>query len=202
MAIGALGLTVFLIKKDQVAAFEQRFPPNDPAALPLVGGLDGRFIPLPAAPGVPRWVSEVSSIVASGEALNMFAMSPAGLLVLPRKGRTFVVTFGHAWQKLESEWLERDFGRRVALNLIKRDGLLEIRSEQVFAKWHMASDRAPRAASVEEFGVEFDRDLVATVEGVPSNKAIGKTVRGGTSLRLTLPLSALEPVLDKSEALF
>ncbi len=90
----------------------------------------------------------------------------------------------------------------VALNVIAKNGLVEIRAEQVFAKWHMASDRAPRASTVDEFGVEFDRDLVATVEGVPAGKALGKMVRGGTSLRLNLPIASLPPLLDKSEALF
>lgn len=47
--------------------------------------------------------------------------------------------------------LERDFGRRVALNSIAKNGLVEIRAEQVFARWHLASDRAPRASAVEEF---------------------------------------------------
>ncbi len=140
------------------------------------------------------------SLRAAG--LTLLAQSPGGLLVVKRDQRTFVVTFGHARQKLEDEWLERDFGRRVALNSIAKNGLVEIRAEQVFARWHLASDRAPRASAVEDFGVEFDRDLVASVEGVPSDKSLGKTVRGSTSLRLSLPLSSLGGVLDKTEKLF
>jgi uncharacterized protein (TIGR04141 family) len=203
MSADSIGLTVFLLKVDQVSAFDKKFPLNATDAIPLAGGVEGRFIPLPGSPSTPRWVSAVNSLLPDVAAdLGLRSQSPAGLLVLVRGNRTFVVTFGYAWQKLEDEWLERDFGRRVALNVIAKNGLVEIRAEQVFAKWHMASDRAPRASAVEEFGVEFDRDLVATVEGIPADKALGKTVRGGTSLRLNLPISSLPPLLDKGEALF
>jgi uncharacterized protein (TIGR04141 family) len=103
---------------------------------------------------------------------------------------------------LEDDWLERDFGRRMALNLIAKDGLLEIRAEQVFAKWHVASERAPRATTVDEFGVEFDRDLVGAVEGVPRDEKLGTTIRGATSLRLRLAFAELGAFLDKAEGRF
>ena len=119
-----------------------------------------------------------------------------------RASNTFVLSFGHAWQKLENHWLQIDFGLRVALNSIARDKLIGIRAEQVFAKWHIASERAPRASFVEEFGVEFDRDLVGSLEGLSSHKILGKTVRGGTSLRLQVPFSKLGAVLDKAGVLF
>ncbi len=198
----SLGLTVFLLKEDQVAAFDQRFPPAAANALLLAGGLEGRFVPLPSKQGPPRWVTAIKSILQVPESLSLVSQSPAGLLVLVRGGRTFVVTFGHAWLLLQDEWLERDFGRRVALNLMDEGGLLEIRAEQVFAKWHVASERAPRATTVDEFGVEFDRDLVGAVEGVPRDEKHGRAVRGATSLRVTLPLSALGPFLDKCEGWF
>jgi uncharacterized protein (TIGR04141 family) len=123
-------------------------------------------------------------------------------LVLPRAGRTFVITFGHAWIQLKDEWLEPDFGRRVALNLLAPDGLREIRAEQVFARWHIASERAPHTTTVDEFGVEFDRDLVGAVEGRPVDASLGATIRGATSLRLRQPIAAIGAFLDKAERLF
>jgi uncharacterized protein (TIGR04141 family) len=103
--------------------------------------------------------------------------------VVRQDGNTFVLAFGHTAARLEDAWLERDFGRRVALNSIPSNKLIEIHLEQVFAKWHVSRERAPRATSVEEFGVEFDRYLVASVDGIPKDKSLGATVRGSTSLR-------------------
>ena len=202
MADESLPLTIYLLKKDQVAAFDQRFPADAPGTLPLANGLDGRFVPIPSTPRVPRWVTAIAPFLATTNGPSLTAQSPSGLLVLIRAGRTFVISFGHAWQSLQDDWLERDFGRRVALNLMAKDGLLEIRAEQVFAKWHVASERAPRATTVDEFGVEFDRDLVGAVEGVPEDDRLGGRIRGATNFRLSLALAALGPFLDKAEGRF
>ncbi len=198
-----LSLTVFLLKPNQLpklqkelVAGRETFPLSD---------LEGFFLPMPSTSTEPRWLAPVTSILQNPNVPTLLGQSPAGVLVIVRGAKTFVITFGHAWQQLEDEWLESDFGRRVALNSIPRDQLVEIRAEQVFAKWHVADERAPRASSVDEFGVEFDRDLVAVVEGVPSEplaKTLGKTVRGGTSLRVKIPFNTLGNVLDKSGGLF
>jgi uncharacterized protein (TIGR04141 family) len=197
------GLTIFLIRNDQLAAFEKAIAGWGYQSLPLASPLDGYFIPLPSTPAVPRWVTEVRSVLENPSSLALNAQAPAGLLTIRRAGRTFAVTFGHAWQKLDGQWLERDFGRRVALNAIPRNQLVEIRAEQVFAKWHLASERAPRASPIDEFGVEMDRDLVGAIEGVPSDtKRLGKTVRGSTSFRVHLPFKQLVSALDRSKTLF
>ena len=87
-------------------------------------------------------------------------------------------------------------GCDLACGAFIKQSFTEIKAEQVFAKWHLASERAPRAASVEEFGVDFDRDLVAVVEGVPKSRtSLGSLVRGSTSLRLKLPIDELQSAL-------
>ena len=194
-----IGLTIFLLKDKKLGAFEDELiAPLRELAIPVAEPFDGFFIPLPAAnDAAPVWVAPVGSLLAQPIGMDMEAKAPGGLLVLRHSGRTFVVTFGHAWQKLDDGWLERDFGLRVALNVIPRKELVEIRASRYSAKWHLASERAPRASSVEEFGVDFDRDLVAVLEGVPSiSPSLGKTIRGSTSLKVNLPISALANVFD------
>jgi uncharacterized protein (TIGR04141 family) len=198
-----IGLTVFVIKPDQVVALEKALLTPGAGAIPLTAPLDGVFVPLAPFGAEPKCVGAVKSVIQTPITVDLHSKSPAGLLLVRRAGGTFIVAFGHAWMKLEDSWLERDFGRRVALNAIPKDQVVEIKAEQVFAKWHLASERAPRASSAGEFGVEFDRDLVTVVEGIPKMKpSLGKSVRGGTSLRLNLPISELGSVLDESSALF
>jgi uncharacterized protein (TIGR04141 family) len=197
-----ISLSIYLLKPDKVAAFEDDLKKPGINVRALAEPLDGEFIPLPSAEGEPPWVRVVRSALKDQGDLNMIAQSPAGLLTVRRGANTFVVSFGHAWQRLEDQWLEHDFGLRVALNSIPTDKLIEIRAEQVFARWHIASERAPRASFVDEFGVEFDRDLVASLEGIPMDSLFGKHLRGGTSLRVDLPFSQLGAVLDKATKLF
>jgi uncharacterized protein (TIGR04141 family) len=196
-----IGLTIFLLREDQITAFQKALlDPNQLRVIPLSRPLDGAFLPLPSANAdPPGWVRSVGSLLEGPIVADMGAKSPGGLLIVRHLNRTFVISFGHAWQKLADQWLERDFGLRVALNVIPKNDVVEIKAEQIFAKWHLASERAPRASSVEEFGVDFDRDLVAVVEGVPKSRpTLGNTVRGSTSLRVNLPVTELESVLDIS----
>jgi uncharacterized protein (TIGR04141 family) len=185
-----IGLTIYLLKPDQVAAFEADIKTGRDVRA-LAEPLDGEFIALPSAVGEPVWVGVVRGVLQNSAGLALTSQSPAGLLVIRRGPNTFVLSFGHAWQKLENRWLQIDFGLRVALNTIPRDKLIGVRVEQVFAKWHIASERAPRASFVDEFGVEFDRDLVGSLEGLSSHKILGKTVRGRTSLRVQVPFAKL-----------
>jgi len=196
-----LSLSVFLLRPDQVAVFESAILAGR-EVLPLAPPLDGIFLPLPSTPTEPRWLTMVRRLLAAPADLRLHAQAPAGLIFVRRDGNSFVITFGHAWMKIEDQWLERDFGRRVALNSIARNKVVEIRAEQVFAKWHLASERAPRASSVDEFGVEFDRDLVAAVEGIPADDLLGRSIRGATSLRMQLPLDGIGAALDTAATLF
>jgi uncharacterized protein (TIGR04141 family) len=197
-----LPLSIYLLKQDRVPAFEKALHVNPQTALPLAPPLDGYVVPLPLNQTVPQWVGVLNSVLQNPTALSLVGSSPAALMVVRRGPETFVLSFGHAWMKLADDWKEKDFGRRVALNSIKPDKLVEIEIEQVFAKWHVARERAPRASAVDEFGVEFDRDLVASIGGLPSHKILGKKLRGGTSLRVDVEFSTLSDVLDRSSQLF
>jgi uncharacterized protein (TIGR04141 family) len=202
VADAKIGLTIHLLKPDKVANFDSVLKKPGQDIRPLAAPLDGEFIPLPSETGEPSWVDAVRSVLQNSGGLTLESQSPAGLLVVRRGDNTFVLSFGHAWHKLEERWLEPDYGLRIALNAIPRNKLIEIRAEQVFARRHIASERAPRASFVEEFGVEFDRDLLAVLEGIPSNMALGTHIRGGSSLRLQLPISKLGETLDKATRLF
>jgi uncharacterized protein (TIGR04141 family) len=200
-----ISFTIYLLMADYVEEFEKVLLSDNQDLLLLDGQLEGVFAPLEhQSEAPPPWVGAVNSLLEEPIPGDLISRSPAGLLVVWRKPRTYVLPFGQgAWQKLKTEWLERDFGRRVALNAIPPDAVVWLRSEQFLAKWHLASEKAPRASSVEEFGVDFERDLVNAVGGSPALKPeLGERVTGGTSLRVNLPISSLADVLDICSSLF
>jgi uncharacterized protein (TIGR04141 family) len=201
MASDGVNISVYLLKSSRVADFRTEVL-GGPGAVALVAGLDGVFLPLTSPPRSPAWAASVLQMVADPAALSISSQSAGGLLVVYRGAYTFVICFGHAWLRLKPEWLEHDFGRRVALNAIPKDQLLEVNAEQVFAKWHLARERAPRATALHEFGIESERDLVSAVEGVPKDKLLGSVLRGGTSVRIKVPLVTLLSVLDRLASLY
>ncbi|MBX3673099.1 MAG: TIGR04141 family sporadically distributed protein [Burkholderiales bacterium] len=193
-------VSVYLIKASQVSVAESTLFP--PSASPQILRDDipgGKFMALPVDAGAPKWASFVETLLPSGRNVDVLAQTPGGLLWIPHRSKRFLFTFGHAHAKLREEWLEPEFGKKVALSTIPQGQVVEVRAEQVFARWHISSERAPRASAVREFGFESDRDLVAAVEGVPSAMyldSLGSKVRGGTALRIGLYFSKLLPTLD------
>lgn len=160
---------------------------------------EGRFLALHAEASPPKWAEFVSTLLADGGRVDLSAQAPGGLLWVPHGGKQFVFTFGYAHARLKDEWLEPEFGKKVALGVIPQGQVVEVRAEQVFAKWHTSSERAPRASAVREFGFESDRDLVSAVEGVPSptyTKLLGGKVRGGTAFKAAIYFSQLLNTLD------
>ncbi|MDY6949777.1 MAG: TIGR04141 family sporadically distributed protein, partial [Pseudomonadota bacterium] len=194
-----IGLSVYLLRSGAVESVEKTLFSN---AVELAGGIQGRFAPIHSDRKEPVWLKAIRPFLADSNNITLLGESPAGLLLTCCNAHWLVITFGHAWQRLEPQWVEFDFGRRVALNAVPPDRVLEVNSEQVFAKWHLARERSPRATSVKEFALEHDRDLVAAVEGTPLYPILGSTVRGSTSLRLNLPIGSLGAALDLATTLF
>src|ERR1700690_3309291 len=100
-----IGLTIFLVKEDQVASFRRTLVESHQQSIPLSAPLGGVFLPFSSTSGTPDWVEAVGSLLTSPIAGDMRAKSPGGLLVVENQARTFVISFGHAWQKLEDQWL-------------------------------------------------------------------------------------------------
>jgi uncharacterized protein (TIGR04141 family) len=194
-----LGVSVFLLKKSKTAEAQRHLENAGVAVYPLVERIPGgAFITLPAEAEPPKWLKPIS--IADGDAPQLEGQSPGALLWVPRGDKTFVFSFGYGHSKVSDEWVVPDFGKTVALAVVPQGQVREVRAEQVFAKRHIASERAPRASAVREFGFEPDRDLVSAVEGVPESKywpAFGKKVRGGVSFRFELDFDQLIQTLDQ-----
>ncbi len=132
-------LSIFLLKANKEKDLNRDLGDDRTSHLPLASPLEGFFSPFRSDPKNPAWTGPVAGLLQPPGVIDLETQSPGGLLFIRRNARAFVLTFGHAWMRLRNEWLEHDFGRRVALNLMKADSLIELRTEQVFAKWHLAS---------------------------------------------------------------
>ncbi|SEL86280.1 sporadically distributed protein, TIGR04141 family [Variovorax sp. YR750] len=196
-----LGVSVYLLKRSKTAEAQRQLEDASDTVYPLVDSIPGAaFIALPADAGSPKWLRPVSTLLADGAAPQLEGQSPGALLWVPRGEKIFVFTFGYGHSKVKEEWVEPDFGKVLALALVPQGQVREMRAEQVFAKRHIASERAPRASAVREFGFEPDRDLVAAVEGVPESKywpVFGTKVRGGVSFKFDLEVAKLIETLDQ-----
>lgn len=198
MAVEKTTVSAYLLKPGARDSLERRFKTRSP----LTNSLTGWFHLLEAELREPAWLRALSPHLTASSLQNSRGGSPSAVVLIERGPSTFVLTFGHAWMHLDPLWLEPDFGRRVALNAVPPNRVLELNSEQVFARWHVSKERSPSATSIRDFGVALDRDLVAALEGVPSEALFGGVVRGSTSLRMRIVFSSLPAALDRAGVLF
>jgi uncharacterized protein (TIGR04141 family) len=197
MAVDKTSVSIYLLKPGVLAEVEQAFENRSPLV-----NLDGWFHPIEPTRREPSWLQALQPYLGQLNTESLRSEMPAALVLVRRGHQNFLLSFGHSWTLLKTAWLEPDFGRRVALNAIPPSQILELNSEQVFARWHVASERSPRATDFEAFGVALDRDLVAALEGVPSDPLFGGVARGSTSLRVKIHLTTIAHVLDKAAQLF
>src|SRR5690349_249901 len=111
MADPTIPLSIYLLRTERVASFEASLP-IDAAQQSLAPPLDGYAVPLPSGIRPPEWVPVVQSILQDPGAFSLAGQSPAAFVVIREGGRTFILSFGHAWSRLDDDWLEPDFGRR------------------------------------------------------------------------------------------
>lgn len=158
----------------------------------------GMFFPIPGVAKPPQWASTIQPLVAGEAPINLTGQYPGGVLWIPTNNRIFLVSLGYAHTRLDSEWFEPEFGKIASLSIIPPGRVLEVSAEQVFARKHVASERAPKASDVKNFGFQSDRDLVSAVEGTPidaDQRHVGKRISGSTSLRCSLPIHHIPEAL-------
>jgi uncharacterized protein (TIGR04141 family) len=104
MAPIKISLSIYLLKTTALGEVQNLFAGRN--ATQLTNGLDGQFIDFPSPSNPPNWFRAVSGHLAKPSAFNIRGQSTAGMILIPRKKRHFVISFGHAWQYLKPSWLE------------------------------------------------------------------------------------------------
>lgn len=150
----------------------------------------------------PRWARFFSQVIAEAEFGRN--SSTAAVLVVPANKRVFVLTFGQGRHLIDSEFIEMNFGLRVALNSLDANSLRSIDKSSFESYPKQSREQSGRAAELQYFGVDVERDLLRGVTGIPKDKSLGERLSGMDSVKLSLDvdLSTLKALLSKLIAAF
>lgn len=129
---------------------------------------------------------------------NLIASGAGGVLFLPVDDRIFAICFGHIHMALEDEAFERQFGLKVTLNSVPRDGLRTLDLATPDAVTFQKRVQASKDSDVQDFGVDVLRDLARVAGGTPSEASFAKFVAGRDSLSITCKLAS-DDLLNKCE---
>ena len=153
-------------------------------------------------PHPPAWVEFLDE--AAAEELPEIASSLNGaVLVIPRNGRLWLLTFGTGHLFVNEDFADPRFGLRTVLNLVDPEQLRSVGSriyEDVIVRtMKQVSRRSSRAA----FTIDDTRDILRDVTGAPRSQSTwGTELTGGIALSQTIPIAAtgLPDLLDRIEA--
>ncbi|MGH7794581.1 MAG: TIGR04141 family sporadically distributed protein [Candidatus Binatia bacterium] len=150
----------------------------------------------------PRWAKFFKDVVPEAEFGRN--SSTAAVLLVPADKRVFVLTFGQGRHLIDSEFIEMNFGLRVALNCLDANSLRSIDKSSFETYPKQSREQSGRAAELQYFGVDVERDLLRGITGVPKDKSLGERLSGMDSVKLSLEvdLSSLKGLLSKLVAAF
>lgn len=138
----------------------------------------------PARP--PKWVDMFAG--SAEPPLNLKRPSYGAVLLLEAGARYFALTFGSGRHLLAYRSYERNFGLRVALNLVDPDRVRSANSRTFVDSALQVSRQIAEPSDIAGLEVDVQRDLLTRLEGSITRKDLGKRVAGADAARLTRPM--------------
>lgn len=147
----------------------------------------------------PWWVAFLTQGVP--QLGDLFNANSAACLLLRAAGRIFAITFGYGRNLLALDAFEREFGLRVALNIIDPDTLRSVDARTFEELTVMTRSQTSRAASLENFRISQAQDILKAITGIPRDPAFGSRVTGADAAKITF-IPNLFSLGEKCEQLF
>jgi uncharacterized protein (TIGR04141 family) len=177
----------FYLVKEPITDFDAILPPQDgvthwdlrEADLPYAGRL---AVKTPSS-NPPWWAGWLRpSFPDIGNLRNM--SNQAALLLRAPSGRLFVVTFSYGRNLRAVDAFERDFGLRVALNVVDPDSLKSVDARSFEQLTVMTRSQTSRAASLDSFRMSRAEDIMKGVTGKPRDSSFATRITGADAAKI------------------
>jgi uncharacterized protein (TIGR04141 family) len=199
-AIPVRTLTIFLVK-EQVDETEIIDPEEAAQCSETPVSLESRQVGIlfakqtPTTP--PGWLKFFAE--SGAEMPRLRRASVAAAFVTRTAGRFFVLVFGQGRHLIKSGACEERFGLRVTLNSVDPKSLRAVDVSTLEANPFHGTRQASREATLGEFGINLDQDILRAVTGRPTDEQLGRRMTGidSLSVRVRVNLSTLNSLLKR-----
>jgi uncharacterized protein (TIGR04141 family) len=199
-AIPVRTLTIFLVK-EQVGETEIIDPEEAAQCSETPVGIGTRQIGTLFAKQTPTtspgWLKFFAE--SGAEMPRLRRASGAAAFVTRTAGRFFVVVFGQGRHLIKSGTCEERLGLRVTLNSVDPKSLRAVDVSTLESNPFHGTRQASREASLGEFGINLDQDILRAVTGRPTDEQLGRRMTGidSLSVRVRVNLSTLNSLLKR-----
>jgi uncharacterized protein (TIGR04141 family) len=139
----------------------------------------------------PSWLKFVKQ-ATTDPLRELLGQSANAMLILNVSSRWFCICFGHSRSWIEDSKIERRFGMLVTLNCVDIQKLKSVDREEFDTVTRNTRSQTSTSASIENFGLNIQRDLVRSVTGEPKDENFGSHVTGADNLILSASLDLAE----------
>ena len=136
----------------------------------------------------PKWADIFAGHAAP--ALTLKRPTFGAVLLVPASRRLFALTFGSGRHLLEHHSYERNFGLRVALNLVDPDRIRSAQSRTFVDTALQVRRQVAEPSDIVGLELDVQRDLLTTLEGTIARGGVGKRVSGADAARFTESMEA------------
>ena len=180
-------LTFYLVK-DDVMSFDAVLPPAEDTLRIELGEatnspFDGLLVIRQSRTSHPWWATWLRESVS--DVPDLLNSSNSAAIILHASERIFVVTFDYGRSLMSLDCFERDFGLRVALNIIEPTSLRSIDARTFEQLTLTTRSQTSRTTSLDSFRIRQAEDILKGVTGTPQDTIFGSRITGADAAKLT-----------------
>ncbi|MFW9876825.1 MAG: TIGR04141 family sporadically distributed protein [Candidatus Thorarchaeota archaeon] len=139
----------------------------------------------------PKWIGFFAGHL-SDELEELFNSSSSAVLLVKQEKRIFAFTFGYGRNLLNLDVIEEAFGLKVALNSIDPDKIRSVDIKNLDTVVRHSKVQTSQVGSVDNFGMNIDRDILNAVTGFSNDTVLGKQISGSMSLHISVAIKIYE----------
>lgn len=130
----------------------------------------------PSSQHPPPWLDFFSGSVDID--VPVVTASSSAVLLLRHAGSVFAIPFGHGHALINNEVEDAQFGLKTTLNAVEPTQLRAIDHRRLESNPRHVREQLSKAAGLEQFGIDVERDLLRAVTGKPADRTLGEQMSG------------------------
>ncbi len=111
-------------------------------------------------------------------------------LVIDGKERVFAIPFGNGANLLNDDVIEEQFGIKILLNSVTKDGFRQLRINNYGGDHRTKNEQTPKKTNINEFGFDVYSDFVSRATAKSDEELFNKNnITGGDILSVSVPVT-------------
>lgn len=188
-----INLSIFLMK-ETVDEFNRAL--KNPAILISTDikqkyGIEGKIYYCDSNQTQPRWKAYLDELSEKKIELSDNSSNKA-VIIVKVKERYMAISFGYGRSLIREEVIERNFGLKVALNVINQDKMRSVNAAVIEDMVVTTQRQASYRTTQEEFGLNTTSDIIRGITGKPYDDIYGNNISGKDVLTVAVPMELSE----------